>query len=362
MCALLPNEEEILLNSVRKVLGEIEFNKKNELIVSIASIESSRVLADLRTLELSHGQLRVLLSKEIVGKFAQLNSAIKCAQNDLIYLLDADEYPVERVLERACRQHSRDEIWQGVTLPRNQNVLFEKIVGSETKIKYLVGLQFRALGGGNVYFCGSNAIWPRQKLVSLQFNNASLVEDVEISVRANLEGHQVHFKPWLIATELAPSKLTSWWIQRRRWAKGWLEVGQHHFHDLVVSKRLNWRQKYDWLYLIYLRRVVLATAWLTYFTSAALVITFGSINTSDVLFDWALHIVPLQLSVAIIQVAATSNTGTRSGLLSKSSVLYVLCFPFYELMKSAVALDAVRLSALGRHEWQVTPRGMRPKE
>ena len=357
LCALLPNEEGLLVSTVNSTLAQMAFSSDNELILSIVSPSRSPAIKELERIAVDNPKLVLLVGDKRVGKPAQLNAAIDRAKNEVLYFLDADELLDNDVLEMACRAYTGCAVWQGATAPRNQLKVFEKLISVETVVKYRVGLRYRELGYGNVYFCGSNALWPRSLLTSLRFTNDSLVEDIEISARACLQGSKTLLKPWMTASELAPNSLKAWWIQRRRWAKGWLDVGRIHLKEIAHSQNMSAIAKWDWIYLIYLRRVTLAIASVFY-----LCIAFGHAFLDfpqflNFLYIWGLLVVPLQLFIAFFQICAVNRDASFIQNPYTTYPLYVLAFPLYELLKSLVALDALRLAFISSDDWQVTPRG-----
>jgi cellulose synthase/poly-beta-1,6-N-acetylglucosamine synthase-like glycosyltransferase len=174
------------------------------------------------------------------------------ASGDVVYLLDADAAPDPGVLTSARAAPAGRHLIQGRNIIRNTSHLLGKVVAVEFAAKYMVS-----------HFTRSR-VTDRQTARAVGFSNASLVEDVEASVRADRAGLGIVIDPTMAATELAPVRLRDWWRQRRRWAQGWLDVGDLHAKAILLDARFSLWKKMNWFYVIYCRRVAygLTTFWL----------------------------------------------------------------------------------------------------
>lgn len=242
--ALLDNEREVLLSTLRKNISGLLTDPDDEIIVVYRTEKPLPEEAELKALAERHDRLRVLKVTTGGGKHAQMNEAIKVVKNTSIRFLDADAEIVEATTLSELENSDIDFV-QGANLIRNRDSLLARIAYVEYVVKYLIAQFSRNQAIGLTYFCGSNGTWKKEPIEALQFSSASLVEDVEVSLRASIGGYSGVFSPSLLTTELAPNKFEDWWHQRKRWAHGWFEAGALHskalfYSGMPLAKILNW--------------------------------------------------------------------------------------------------------------------------
>jgi hypothetical protein len=75
-------------------------------------------------------------------------------------------------------------------------------------------------------FGGTNGHWRRQVLQEITFKEDLLTEDIDSSIRSTIAGYKVWYDNRIISTELAPLTIAAYLKQRKRWAQGWLQVGE----------------------------------------------------------------------------------------------------------------------------------------
>ncbi len=193
---------------------------------------------------------------------------------------------------------------QGANLIRNRDSLLARITYVEYVVKYLIAQFSRSQAIGLTYFCGSNGTWRKEPIEALQFSSASLVEDVEVSLRASISGYSGVFSPTLLTTELAPNKFEDWWHQRKRWAHGWFEAGALHskalfYSGMPLAKILNW------YYLIWIRRGVYSTVYYWFLVYVSLAFMMGDSEPFRVFFClvlWQIGLASVQSLVARVRI------------------------------------------------------------
>lgn len=80
------------------------------------------------------------------------------------------------------------------------------------------------------------------------FDESVLVEDIDMSTRIHLVGKEIVVDPSIITFEEHPATVASWWSQRKRWARGWLQVSSRYLTSVVTSPQLSWRKRLDSVY------------------------------------------------------------------------------------------------------------------
>ncbi len=353
--AYLDNEQNVLLNTLIKNSSSLLTQPTNEIILTYRSDNTLPIENQIDDFSRQTPNLRILKVTSGIGKSDQMNAALALAVNENIYFLDADAI--------VCVGDDRQEFSisdsefcfsQGTNLIRDPNSLLAKIISVEYLVKYLVAQNSRYKAAGLTYFCGSNGMWVRSVARKHQFSSSSLVEDVEASLRADLAGNSGVFSPAMIATELAPNKIFDWWHQRRRWAHGWFEVGALHYKALLHGS-LPVLKKFNWFYLIWLRRGVYATIYFWCFTYLSLIAVLGhSVNLNYVVLFFV-----AQWGLALVQVFAASYQASAIPEIQPdyiSKLLYIFFFPAYDALKNLVTIAGWMAWIGGNREWRVTPR------
>lgn len=357
IAAYLPNEGTTILPLVRELLAN-RLDDRDQLIVVYREPVRSMTARELGELARRDGRLTVIDAIAATSKAEQLNAALGSIRCHRVYFLDADAVPAESTVATLRSVAFEDHtVVQGLNLIRNTSHFLGRIIAIEFFAKYLVSMPARWRHGGVAHFCGSNACWDRTAIADLRFSSESLVEDVEVSVRAALSGRSVAVDASLICTELAPWTLVDWWRQRRRWAQGWLEVGRIHRRRLLRSDRLSSWSKAVWFYVIYGRRLIYS---LLAFTGIAL--ASAAAPTSDGPLVAAGSLVASQTLSGVFQSIAVSRR--LSGLSvaqvrQRWIIYYALVYPLYETLKIAVTIAALARSIRGNRDWVITRRSAR---
>ena len=346
----------MILDTVSELLAAVSDMPNVQIILSYRSPRDLQVEEELRAVALRHPSLCLLNVTTGNGKAEQLNQAIDRATGEVVYLLDADAMPDRWTIRRVPFILSEQvDVVQGRNMIRNTGHLIGKIVAVEFAAKYMVSHLARSRLAALAYFCGSNCIWRLGVARATRFSNASLVEDVEASVRADLNGSKIVIDPTFATTELAPECLVDWWRQRRRWAQGWLEVGRLHTAAICSQSRFSLWKKVNWIYVIYGRRVGYA------------LMSFGLLGTSLLLLlggdgrgaVFLGSFVVVQLMTGITQAGAVAVQASRLGekrLPLSWCLVYGFTYPLYDVLKNAVTIAAIAASVVGIRDWRITPR------
>ncbi len=352
----LNNEREIILDTLLRNIPSLLSDSGDEVIVAYRTEGDLPEEEQLKSIANSNPNLRVMKVEMGHGKSDQMNEAIKIAKNSTIRFLDADA-----IVTRLCAQsyqHKRMkgnfDFTQGVNLIRNTDSVLARIASVEYVIKYLIAQYARNRAIGLTYFCGSNGTWQKTVIGKLNFSNASLVEDVEVSLRANIAGYYGSFLPMMVATELAPNRFIDWWHQRKRWAHGWFEAGALHWKELLFCN-MTWPKKLNWIYLIWFRRGLYSTiySWFFLYSFAYLIVDIaGPAKYLSIILLW--HWI-LSFSQAII-AKRQLRIVTGQDLPVGSMILYIAAFPIYDALKCLVTFSGWGTWIEGNREWRVTPR------
>lgn len=184
------------------------------------------------------------------GKAAAANFGLRHCTGDLIVSLDADHALEPGGLRRAALHFIRDA---------GLGCLKGRAVGVNTRESFLA-LQAKverdAIEKGDIYprqvlgtftfFGGGQAVFRRQVFDELgAFDPEILVEDVDFSIRMHAAGWRIHIDPGFVTYEENPAEFGAWWAQRKRWARGWMQVAVRYIprlgrmHNATIPARLD---------------------------------------------------------------------------------------------------------------------------
>ncbi len=174
------------------------------------------------------GIVKVICEKASKGKPAALNRAFPYVTGDIIGVFDADSVPERAVLQKVASYFQNQSIMalQGSTscINESQNMLtrtaamedrgwFQGLLGGREKLKLFVPLT------------GSCQFVRRKILGELGgWDESSLAEDVEFSLRLTKKNYLVTFAPDICSGQEAPSTIKTLFSQRTRWYRGYMEA------------------------------------------------------------------------------------------------------------------------------------------
>jgi cellulose synthase/poly-beta-1,6-N-acetylglucosamine synthase-like glycosyltransferase len=183
-----------------------------------------------------------------------------------------------------------------------------------------------------------------------------LTEDIDSSMRVVADGGKIICDPGLISRELAPVTLKALWIQRMRWAQGWLQVSYRHLKPSLRSPHLSLRQKLGLTHLLGWREIY---PWLSLQIIPILAYKLWwrgeEINWFRPFF---LFTTLVMLSNGPAQILFTYRQAAPEIRRRKGWFLfyYVASCLFYMEFKNVIARVAHLKEAMRERDWKVTPR------
>ncbi len=253
IAAYLPNEQDIILETIRHMLTQMDVpSEKFQVILAYNTPESLAIEADMQEIAARDPRFLLLRVAGSRSKAENVNAALGAATGEIVAVYDADHLPAPDCFRRAWGWLANGcDMVQGRCLIRNhaQNWL-ARTIAVEFDTIYAVSHPGRARLSGTAIFGGSNGYWRREVLCKMQMNPAMLTEDIDVSVRSLLEGYTLAHDRSIVSAELAPLQARHWLLQRKRWAQGWLEVALKHTGALMRSPRFSLFQKFLWFYLL----------------------------------------------------------------------------------------------------------------
>ena len=173
------------------------------------------------------------------GKAAATNHALARAAGDVVAVLDADQRPEPGALRRAVRWFADEEVWcvKGRCFGTNPGDSLVALCATVERA-FVERAEFYARDrlGGFALFTGGQAFFRADALARIgAFDESILLEDVEMAYRLQRAGGTVRVDPGVVTYETNPTSLAAWWSQRKRWARGGMQVARRYLGANLLS-------------------------------------------------------------------------------------------------------------------------------
>lgn len=229
------NEEKSIKKSIKSVLAQDYPRELFELIVvNDGSTDNTKKICEAYE---RRGLLK-LINKNNGGKAEAVNTGLKSAKNELIYILDADSFADKKSFKSLIGYFNNEKVAavtssMKVTSKKN---FFEKIQW----VEYLFSIFMRKIM--SLFNCiyvtpGPGSIYRKRVLLEVGgFNSETLTEDMEVAF--NIQNHDYVIENSLNSIVLTntPSKLKDLVKQRRRWYTGFIE-DSYSYKNLYFNKK-----------------------------------------------------------------------------------------------------------------------------
>ncbi|HSO95685.1 MAG TPA: glycosyltransferase family 2 protein [Acidimicrobiia bacterium] len=183
------------------------------------------------------------------GKSGALNTALAVARGDVCVVFDADHKPRADVLRRLVRHFADPAVSavQGRCIVRNSNeTRLARSIAVDYYCGYLVNeygrqsmFELPAYGGSN---CAVRTSWLR---AFGGWNEQTVTEDTDLTLRLVLVGRTVRFDVTAIDTEESVPTFRRFWRQRYRWARGHQQVWREYRRSVWSSRSLSLTRKLE---------------------------------------------------------------------------------------------------------------------
>lgn len=187
------------------------------------------------------------------GKAKATNYALNYVTGDLIASIDADHQFKPNAVRRAVKWFRSDEdIWCVKGRCYGDNPTDSVLALHATVERHIVekaDLFARTVVGGFTIFGGGQAFFRKKVFEELgKFDEEILVEDIDMSAKIHAAGKEVRVDPRVITYEENPATVSAWWNQRKRWARGWMQVAVRYLPIIPREKTVGTRKKLDSIY------------------------------------------------------------------------------------------------------------------
>ena len=175
-------------------------------------------------------------------KAGALRNAMKFAKGDFIAIFDADFIPPTWFLKRTmsyfsdpkiglvqCRWGHVNEKYSALTKAQALSLDFHFLIEQKAKSNSHLFMSFNGTAG----------IWRRQCIEdSGGWHTATLVEDLDLSYRAQMKGWKCVFIPDIVVNAELPVQMNAAKRQQFRWAKGSIQCAIKLLGDVAIKRRI----------------------------------------------------------------------------------------------------------------------------
>lgn len=173
-------------------------------------------------------------------KAGALAEGIKSAKGEFIAIFDADFIPNKNFLQKTLPYFSNDKI--GMVQTRwsylNENYSFlTKIQALSLNNHFVIDQEVKNKSGFFISFNGTGGIWRKNCVLnSGNWQNNSLTEDLDLSLRAQIKGWKFVFLRDFSSPGELPAEMNSYKSQQFRWTKGTIETAKQIIPQLWKAK------------------------------------------------------------------------------------------------------------------------------
>jgi cellulose synthase/poly-beta-1,6-N-acetylglucosamine synthase-like glycosyltransferase len=183
------------------------------------------------------------------GHAAANNYGIGFAKGEIIGIFDADQSLNSDLLKKAVSLFDKPSIGcvrgRCRVLNRSNNLLSQVIALERDAVERL-GIYGAYKLGGFSNFGGAHGFFKRDIFEKLGlFDEEILCEDIDLSVRLHMAGYEIVHIPDLQSWEEVPTRIIPWWAQRKRWARGWMQVWKKHNLNILKCKNMSMYKRID---------------------------------------------------------------------------------------------------------------------
>ena len=183
------------------------------------------------------------------GKAAALNAALPLVRGDVVVVFDADHQPSPDVVRRLVRHFADPTVAavQGRCEIRNRD---DSLLARLVSLDYLAGYLVNEYGRQSLFelpaYGGANcAVRTTSLHAAGGWNEASVTEDTDLTIRLLLRGERVRYDVGAVDTEEGVVTIERYWRQRYRWARGHQQAWRDYRGAVWRSRHLSPTQKVE---------------------------------------------------------------------------------------------------------------------
>jgi cellulose synthase/poly-beta-1,6-N-acetylglucosamine synthase-like glycosyltransferase len=363
---LIPaRDEEQVIGQLLQRMTELTYPQDKLQVITIddASSDSTRQIAEEFSKRYSF--IEVLHRDEKTGgkgKASAMNAGLERSTGEIVICFDADYYPQRDIVEKLVKEFVNPSVGavQGrpVVLNEGQNIV-TRLVTLERIGGFRVDQEARDNLGLIPQFGGTVGGFRRSILENLGgFDESMLTEDTDLTFQVYLAGFKVRYVGEAECYEEAVASWKAYWRQRHRWARGHMQVCFKHAPRVLLSKKLNAKEKIDGLLLLHVYFMPVLTL-IAFFAGVSLIISHASQFVNLLWF-----FVPVSFYSLVGNFAPFFEIGIGAYLDGRTRIqwlipLLLFAFSYNTLICTKALLDLFVAKMLGKNQrdWAKTRHG-----
>jgi len=174
------------------------------------------------------------------GKAAACNFGLDRCTGEILVSLDADQALAPDAVKRAVQWFLSDPkiaCVKGRPLAINGHESYLALAAKlERDVIEKGDLYMREVLGGFTFFGGGQAFFRRGLFEEIgRFDEEILIEDIDFSIKIHQAGHRLIVDPAIHSFEEHPAAFKAWWAQRKRWARGWMQITRRYLPQVFTE-------------------------------------------------------------------------------------------------------------------------------
>ncbi|GCF95156.1 glycosyl transferase [Enterococcus florum] len=238
------NEEIVIEGTIEYLMTKMNYEHYEVLVMDDGSTDQTpEILKDLMK---KYENLRVIRVEDNKGKAHAFDIGIGFAKGKLILSNDADTVPEPDALNRYVNYFIRQDSTNISAVTANMDVQNrDRLIAKSQTVEFssIVGVIKRTQNGvlGGIYaYSGANTMYRKDALVDVGlFRQDRATEDISIAWDHQLDGWLSIFAPEIMFFMEVPESLKMLYRQRKRWAKGGIEVWMTNFKKVFLHPLQN---------------------------------------------------------------------------------------------------------------------------
>jgi len=200
--------------------------------------------------------VKIIHRMDRVGfKAGALKTALENTDSEFVMIFDADYVPPPDLLKRLVPYMyvSADVAFvqtRSTYLNANQSWI-TKALSLAIDGYGIIDQRARYAANLLAHFSGTGGLFRRSAIQSVGgWSSDTLTEDLDLSIRLQLEGWKYIYLPELTVPGEIPPSLKLLRRQQHRWARGFAQCIRKHYHSIIGSRSLSFFQKFEALMLL----------------------------------------------------------------------------------------------------------------
>jgi len=182
-------------------------------------------------------------------KAGALKHAMKTTDTDFVAIFDADFIPPKWFLQRAIPHFAREKIGLVQCRWGHVNENYSAITQAQAlSLDFHFLIEQKAKSNSHLFmnFNGTAGIWRRECIEDAGgWHTATLVEDLDLSYRAQMRGWRCLFLPDIVVDAELPVQMNAAKRQQFRWAKGSIQCAVKLLADIAVKRKVALEAKFQ---------------------------------------------------------------------------------------------------------------------